>query len=187
MDRGAGARDRILLDACRVLNLYATGRMGAILGALPERFAVADRVAAETLYVRRGGSGEDADERIPVDLRPLIEEGLLEVLRVETEEEAASFVSFAAQLDDGEAMTCALALHRGGVVGTDDRKARRVCSMQSPPLDTRTTTTVLKAWAESERIAGADLRQVLVLIRERARFVPGKHDPLQGWWEAALH
>lgn len=174
------------MDACCVLNLYATDRMDAILRALPARFAIAGGVAAEALYVRQGGSGDDADERIPVDLGLLIEEGLLEVLLLETEEETASFVSFAAQLDDGEAMTCALALHRGGAVGTDDRKARRVRGMQSPPLATRTTTAMLRAWAESERVANAELRRVLVLIRERARFVPGKHDPLLGWWDATL-
>lgn len=181
-----GAPARILLDACCVLNLYATGQMDAILRALPEHFAIADRVASEALYIRRGGSGEDADERIPVDFGPLVEQGLLEVLRVETEEEAASFVDFAAQLDDGEAMTCALALHRGGVVGSDDRKARRVCGAQSPPLDTRSTPAMIKAWADSERIAGADLRRVLIDIRERARFAPGRHDPLLAWWDAAL-
>lgn len=186
MGGGVGEPVRILLDACCLLNLYATGRIDAILRALPDRFAIADRVAAEALYIRRGGGGDDADERDPVDLGPLIAQGLIEVQQLESEEEAASFVGFAAQLDDGEAMTCAVALHRGGVVGTDDRKARRICGAQSPPLKIRTTPAMLKAWAESERIAGADLRQVLVDIRERARFAPGKQEPLQAWWEAAF-
>lgn len=177
---------RVLLDACCLLNLYATGRIDVILRALPDRFAIADHVAAEALYIRRGGSGDDADEWEPVDLRPLIESGLLEVLRLETEEEAASFVGFAAQLDDGEAMTCALALHRGGAIGTDDRKARRICGTQSPPIEIRTTPALLKAWAEVERITGTELGRVLLRIRERARFAPGKHDSLQGWWDAAL-
>jgi predicted nucleic acid-binding protein len=181
-----GAPGQILLDACCVLNLYATGRMEAILRALPLPCAVAERVVAEALHVRRGGDGEDADERDPVDLAPLIAQGLIEVLRLETDEEAASFVGFAAQLDDGEAMTCALALHRDGVVGTDDRKARRVCGMQEPPLEIQTTPTMLKAWGESGQIASTELKQALFRIRERARFAPGKRDPLQVWWEAAL-
>lgn len=183
---GAGERERILLDACCVLNLYSTGQMEAILRALPWRCAVAERVASESLYIRRGGDGEDADEREPVDLSPLIAQGLIEVLPLETEEEAASFVGFAADLDDGEAMTCALALHRGGVVGTDDRKARRVCGMQEPSLEIQTTPAMLKAWGESGRIAKTELRQALLRIQERARFTPGKRDPLQVWWEAAL-
>ena len=185
--RGAiGARSHMLLDARCVLNLYATGRMDRILRALPWRIAVADRVVAEALYPRRGGDGADADERDPVDLGPLIARGLIEVLHLETEEEAASFVGFAAQLDDGEAMTCALALHRGGVVGTDDRKARRICGLRVPPLAIHSTPTMLKLWVATEQIADAELRRALVAIRERARFVPGRHEPLQAWWAAAL-
>ncbi len=33
----------VFLDACCVLNLYATGRMGEILSSLSERFAVLTR------------------------------------------------------------------------------------------------------------------------------------------------
>ena len=186
MSGDIGAHSHMLLDACCVLNLYATGRMDRILRALPWRIAVADRVAGEALYLRRGGGGEDTDERDPVDLGPLIAQGLIEVLQLENEDEAASFVGFAAQLDDGEAMTCALALHRGGVVGTDDRKARRICGLQVPPLAIRSTPTMLKIWVDNEQIADAELRQSLVTIRERARFVPGRHEPLQAWWVAAL-
>lgn len=186
MGGGVGAPGLILLDACCVLNLYATGQMAAILRALPWRFAVADRVATEALYIRRGGAGEDADERDPVDLGPLIARGLLEVLRLETEEEAATFVGFAAQLDDGEALTCALALHRGGMVGTDDRKAWRVCGGQAPPLEVYSTAALIEAWAEGQRIASGVLARVLTDIRERARFIPGRRDPLLSWWKASL-
>src|SRR5438552_17812391 len=96
----------ILLDACCLLNLHATRRLEEILTAVQGRFAVAERVAAETLYTRRGGSGDDADEKDPVDMGSLVALGLLEVLPVETPDEAASYVGFAAELDDGEAMTC---------------------------------------------------------------------------------
>lgn len=178
---------RILLDTCCLLNLYATGRSDDILRALPPRFAVAERVADEAIYVRRGGGGDDADEKEPIALQPLIAAGLLEVLTLETEAESASFVTFAAELDDGEAMTCALALHRGWVVGTDDRKAQRVCGAGQPPLAVCTSPALLKAWAEVRQIAGAALRRVLLDVRERARFAPGKHDPLQAWWDVALH
>lgn len=54
---------QILLDACCLLNLYATRRLDEILVAVQGRFAAAERVAAEALYIRRGGDGEDADGR----------------------------------------------------------------------------------------------------------------------------
>src|SRR5712692_6705387 len=106
----------ILLDACCLLNLHATRRLEEVLRTVRGRFAIVERVAAEALYTRRGGSGEDADEKDPIDFHPLVALGLLEVLCVETADEAASYIGFAAELDDGEAMTCALALHRGAEV-----------------------------------------------------------------------
>lgn len=174
----------ILLDACCLLNLAATGRMVAILRDHPGRFAVAERVVAETLYLRRGGKGDDAEEREAIDLTPLIAAGLLTVLRVDTRAEAASLIDFADQLDDGEAMTCALALHRGFVVGTDDRKARRLCDARTPSLATHITSMLLRAWVETMQVSDAELGPLLRAIRERARFVPGRNDPLLAWWDA---
>lgn len=45
-------------------------------------------------------------------LTELVQRGILERLDVETEEEETELVRFAAELDDGEAHTCALALVR---------------------------------------------------------------------------
>lgn len=176
----------VLLDACCLLNLYATGRAEEILGAIPVHFALAQAVASEALYVRRGGSGKDADDREPVVLQLLVSAGLLELWQVKTEDEVLSFIQFAAQLDDGEAMTCALAVHRGAAVATDDRKALRLLQARAPQVAVRTTASLIKTWAESCQVGDPDLRQVLADVRARARFAPGKHDALQGWWEAKL-
>ncbi len=121
-----------------------------------------------------------------VDISPLVARGLLEVLAVETPDEAASYVSFAAELDDGEAMTCALALHRGALVATDDRKALRLLAARAPQIRVRSTAQLLKEWADSASLAPTELRAVLTDVRQRARFAPGRHDPLHSWWEAAL-
>jgi hypothetical protein len=61
-----------LLDACCILNLFAVGPVDEILQANSLRFGVARAVADETLFIRRGGSGEDANEREPVDLGQLV-------------------------------------------------------------------------------------------------------------------
>lgn len=180
------AAPRLLLDACSLLNVYATRRIHDILAALPESVGVVEAAAREILYVRRGGSGEDADERDPIDLTPLFANGMLQLLQVETNDEAASYVAFAAELDDGEAMTCALALHRGAAVATDDRKATRVLGARAPQVTIYTTAHLLKTWADTYGVSDSDLRAVLTAVRERARFVPPRWDPLQGWWLAAL-
>src|SRR5581483_10436728 len=108
-----------------------------------------------------------------VDISPLVAPGLLELLAVETPDEAASYVSFAAELDDGEAMTCALALHRGALVATDDRKALRLLAARAPQIRVRSTAQLLKEWADSASLAPTELRAVLTDVRQRARFAPG--------------
>lgn len=176
----------ILLDACCVLNLYATRRIREILEAIPVRFAVAERAAAEALFVRRGGSGDDASEQDPVNLQPLVTGGLLEILHLETETEMASFVQFAAELDDGEAMTCALAVHRSATVATDDRKARKVLNARAPGVHIHSTAEIIKRWAEAKQVPEPSLKRVLADVLERARFTPSRHDPLQAWWEETI-
>ena len=114
------------MDASCLLNLYATGRLRDIALAQPYRLGVADYVLErEALYVWRSSSGEGQEERVLVDLARLIEEGIIQVLRLEHQEEEATFVNLASMVDDGEAITAALAVHRGCAVATDDRKARR--------------------------------------------------------------
>jgi hypothetical protein len=182
----ARVRLRVLLDACCLLNLCATRFIEDILRALPLRFAVADRAAAEVRYLRRGGAGLDADVREPVDLQPLVAAGLLEVLAFATADEEASFVQFAANIDDGEAMTCALAWHRQAAVATDDLKTLRIVRPLVPPLPIYTTAGLMRQWADGQQVTGPVLKRALLNIEERARFAPGRHDPLRSWWLAAM-
>ncbi|MSP14509.1 MAG: hypothetical protein EXR62_16335 [Chloroflexi bacterium] len=176
----------VLLDACCILNLYATRCMEQILQTIPARFAVAEMAAAEALYVRRGGDGEDADAKEAIDLQPLIRAGWLQVLPWGNDQEKATFVIFAAELDDGEAMTCALAFHREAIVATDDRKTRRVLQARAPHIPVVTTTELVKQWADLRTTTQPFLRQVWVDIRDRARFVPGRADPWYAWWDNIL-
>src|SRR5687768_17510547 len=80
-----------LLDACAVLNLYATRSMGPILMAVNGPVGVADVVAGEAQFVLRGGIGTDAREREPVDLQPLLNDDLLKVISSNIEEELLTF------------------------------------------------------------------------------------------------
>jgi len=176
----------VALDVCILLNLSATSRAEEILQALPEQFAVADRAAGEVLFLRRGGGGPDAEERVPVDLAPLVASGALTLLHLDTDKEVAAYVDFAAELDDGEAMTCALALCRNLAVATDDRKAQRLLSAAAPAVPVYTTPGLLRRWAALRGVSASELALVLAAIQDRARFVPGRRDPDTGWWKAAL-
>ena len=98
---------------------------------------------------------------------------------------------FAAELDDGEAHTCALALVRGASVATDDRKAIRVLrsvwkshGQQKEPV--LRTSELLFSWARKEGIGAPDLARIVRAIARRASFFPPKDDPYFKRWMELL-
>lgn len=154
-----------LLDACSVVNLYATRRMDQILAAIGGPVAVADIVEREAQYVFQGGDGEDAREREAIDLQPWVSQGMLSLIEATHEEELLTFIDLTQELDDGEAMTAALAMHRGFTVVTDDRKAIRVLTSRAVPL--RGTLDLVKTWADQQAFESETLCVVLTDLRER--------------------
>ena len=171
----------LLLDASCLLNLYATGRMSEIAAALPWQLAVVDYVMEqEALYVRTIGANAGQEETAPVDLSPLIDEGLLLVVRLETPSEEKVFVELAAVLDDGEAITGAIALNRGHSVAIDDRKARRVLGEKAPGTSLVSTLELMRRWSES--VTAQEVSQALRAMQHGARYVPGHRDLLYTWW-----
>ncbi|MXZ01096.1 hypothetical protein F4Y93_10775 [Candidatus Poribacteria bacterium] len=173
----------LILDASCLLNLYATGRFGEILVVSLYRFAVADYVLdEEALFTLVRESFDGPLERAPVDLRPFIEDGLVEVMSVESTEEIATFVDLAIQIDDGEAITASLAAHRGCAVATDDRKARRVIAEQAPTVPLVSTLDLLSEWAEASQMSMSELKSVFAAMQTGASYVPGRRDPRFDWW-----
>ena len=171
----------LLLDASCLLNLYATGRIIEIAAVLPWQLAVTDYVMEhEALYVRTIGASGEQEETVPVDLSPLIDEGLLLVMWLETPSEQAGFVELAAVLDDGEAVTGAIAINRGHSVGIDDRKARRILGEKAPGMRLISTLDLIRWWAQSVTVQ--EVGPVLRAMEHGARYVPGQQDPLYAWW-----
>lgn len=180
MTVGASQPAGVVLDACAVLSLYATDRMDEIVRLLPSPVVVADMVVEEALYIRRVIEGESTNER--VNLASLINAGLLVVVRGETEQELRTFIDLAFHLDDGEAMSGALAIHRCWPLVTDDRKAERLLGER---VQLRSTLDVVREWADRQRIGADDIRAALTGIDERG-YRPGRHHSLHGWWEAMM-
>ena len=180
--------DLVLLDASCLINLYATARLRDIALALPYPFGVAAYVAErETQYVWRSGASVAEEERVPVDLEPLVEEGPIRVMSLESEAEEGTFVDLASMMDDGEAVTGAIALHRGYAVATDDRKARRVLAERAESVRIVSTLELLKLWGETASVSEAELREALSAMESGASYLPGEREPLYGWWRAAMH
>lgn len=177
-------RTTVLLDACAVINLSATGRMAEILAAVDGPVAIVDVVAREAQYVFRGGTGEDARERAPIDLGALVAGGRLGVLEAEAEEELLTFIDLSRAVDDGEAMTAALAIHRRCVVVTDDKKATRMLEERGVAL--RSSLDLVREWSERRSLGGDALAAVLTALRERGNDDPPRGHPLRRWWDEAL-
>lgn len=165
----------LLLDTCCLINLFATGRLEEILSVLPYDLATSRFVAVnEVLSI---AATDPAASRLE-DFENL---ALLEMV---SEGEMADFVRFAAELDDGEASICALAVSRKAIVATDDRKAIRVLNRAHPWVPIVQTPELLYEWAHLSKPSKRDVMDVLGAVRTRARFYPRADAPRFEWWAA---
>jgi predicted nucleic acid-binding protein len=167
----------VVLDACVLLNLLATERTDEIIEALSVRCIVSSAVCSEALYLR---SDDPPSGKRPVSLEPLVSRGSLQVRHLQNEAEEAWYVRYSGDLDDGEAMSLAIAHACQYRLATDDRKARRVAAAAGVQL--MSTAQILKSWAECRDVSPAVLQTALRLIEAAARFRPGDRDPLANWW-----
>jgi predicted nucleic acid-binding protein len=172
----------IILDASCLLNLYASRKLPEIAATSPQPFVVAEYVVQqEALYIRQRASDQESEEREPVEIGNLVATGLIQVIILTSEAEAITFIDLAREMDDGEAITCALAIHRQYNVATDDRKARRVLSGRAPRVPIISTLAIVKRWAELIGITKAE-KAILLNIWSGANYYPGEHEPLYAWW-----
>lgn len=171
-----------LLDACSLINLYASGRLGEIAERQGRPFLLVPKVIEEAtwVYVREGSERGD---RVPIELDPLVARGALAVTPL-TRDVQAHYIRLAVELDDGEAMTIAAAAEyeEAGVV-TDDEAALRYLA-QKTGLQTSTSLALLREHL-SEAPAEACL-DVILNLRICARYVPGPRHPEVAWWESYI-
>lgn len=155
----------LILDACCVLNLAATGRRREILSHWDGPLWVPDIVTREAIKMQ----GQ------------LISYEHLEVLKLELDE-LDLFVEFAQDLDDGEAAVLALALARKGTPATDDIKALRIWKSRSadPILG---TAELMFDWAKDK--PPSEVAAAILDIEKKARFTLGRRHPLFRWWDGA--
>ena len=180
-DRASGSdRSLLLLDACALINLYACGHIVEILSTSPDKFGMVTQVQSEALFVRRGGDGPDARDRVPIDLSDVRSSGLLVLVLEADDDELTTFIDVTVQLGDGEAMTAAIAVHRGHTVVTDDRVALRVIDGRVPTV---ASLDPIKQWVDRENVPQEIARQALFDLRQRGSYTPGMSHPLRSWWE----
>lgn len=178
------AHSHILLDACCVLNFCASGKLLAILQAIPVQVAVTQVVQEHELNSLRRLEGEENEGA--TQFEEAIAQGLLKLVDFKSEEEVQTFVNYVFELgDDGESATCAIAIHRGWAIATDDKKAISFFQRQAPHLQILSTPEIIKHWAEEAGLNSSVLRDVLNAIRVKGCYVPSKNHPLLNWWKVA--
>ncbi len=173
----------LIFDASTLINLYATGRIREIAQAIPYQFMVSQYVLEhETLYIRVQEPGGGLLNQ-KIELEHLIADDVLKLVDVRGAAEAETLVDLATELEDGEAHTAAIAINRGFMVATDDRKATSLLTQRWSNLRVLSTTQLVKTWSESAEVPKPELRAVFTAIESGARFVPGQSDPLFQWWQ----
>jgi predicted nucleic acid-binding protein len=124
----------------------------------------------------------DSGERELIDLKPLIEKGLLETLAVENENEKLRYIELALSLDDGEAESVAIAEARGFGLASDDRKARNLIQREGLKIELWSTCSLLQQWQSNCSISDGELKSILTNIFKLARYRPKFGHPDFDWW-----
>jgi hypothetical protein len=171
----------LLNDSSVLLNLLATDCLAAIAADTGWQFAVCPAVRDEAKKMRDAATGE----LVPLDIGPLIASGLLQVLELAGEEEQILYVEQSIVVDDGEAMSIAIAASRGLELAMDDKQASNHTRRAFPLVRLWTTPEILKHWAEAASVSAYKLREAIFYIEERARYFPSKTHPLAAWWQSA--
>lgn len=173
-----------MLDACVLINLLASGRAEEILTESEYEFGICTVATIESIYLRATDSSPTPDE---VRLDPLIKSRCLTVYGLSGDTEQTLYVDYAADLDDGEAMTLALACSRGFAIATDDRKARRIFLQETgDSARLLSTAQILRAWSKKTGLTSGELKKLLLEVSRRGRFSPHSGDPDFSWWSKAV-
>lgn len=178
----------IILDACCVLNLYASKQMEEIITALPASIAVAENVCNdEALWIYNGPDENIQLSKEPINLKPLKDKGLLTIATLDSEAEETTAVNYTYYMkDDGESVTAAIAVHRNWAIATDDRRAISFLAKQVASLTILSTLDLVKFWADTQKPSSNELRFVLQNISMRATYKPHQSHSLYTWWQGLI-
>jgi predicted nucleic acid-binding protein len=173
----------IILDACCVINLYASKQIEEILTTIPKSVCIAAYVKNEEILKTYDISSNSTKD---IDLQLLIDQGVLILVDLNLEIEAETRVSFATVLDDGEAVTGAIALHRNWAIATDDKAAIRLFGREAPHLQIITTPELIKYWVDRTEPPPEVVNRWLQDITVGASYCPSKKHHLYHWWQNYL-
>jgi predicted nucleic acid-binding protein len=176
----------VILDACGIVNLYASGQFVPILTALPNEWFIPAAVEKESQHYRQPDP-DDPEKLIvmSIELLPAINGGVLARCDCESEQETELYVQLAARIgDDGESMGLAIAKCRGWSALTDDKKARKIAAELGVAVVG--TTEIMKQWFDIAKPSAAELCAVLEAIERFANYTPARGAVNFDWWVASI-
>lgn len=168
----------LLNDSSVLLNLLAADCLSSLTAATGWQLAICPAVRDEAKKLRDPQTGE----MMEVDLTPHLASGLLQVLELSGDEEQTLYVEQSIVVDDGEAMSIAIAAHRQLELAIDDKQAANHTLRTFPQVRLWSTPEILKHWTEISDVDATVLREMIHLIENRSRYFPSKSHPLADWW-----
>lgn len=183
--KDAFSHNYIILDACCIINLYASGEMRAILKAIPKSLSIATFVKEqEVLKIYSGPLDNVTASYETIDLQPFINEKLLVLAEIANESEEVFYVNLAQKLDDGEAITGAIAINRNWAIATDENKAIKLFQNKAPHIALVSTLDLVKFWVDTTKPNKQTIQNMVLNIRVRGNYEPHKNHHLFSWWES---
>lgn len=177
------ARTHLVIDACGLLNLLATGHEIEIVEALDWHLMIPAMVLDEEVkYLRTPPDKKGLRRQVPVDLGPLRKSGRLKA-RERDNDWLDDFVACAELLADKDAACAALAGFSGLPLVTDDPKVKSVTRERYAAVRLIST---LEFVVEAVGKLGMDEGETAYNLRWRGNFLPPRGDANAGWFEAAL-
>ncbi|MFO8040230.1 MAG: hypothetical protein R6U67_12365 [Sodalinema sp.] len=178
----------IVLDACCLLNISASGQFTSILESIPTQAVVTEVVRERELITLTNLQDQESQGKSNIiEFEKSIANELLLVVDFESEREEELFINYVAEMkDDGESATLAIGVNRGWAIATDDRKAISFAKTQSDSLKIFSSLDIIKNWADRRKVSQPQLREVLTAIRVQGRYIPHKNHPLLSWWEKSI-
>jgi predicted nucleic acid-binding protein len=173
------AKSETVLDTCCILNLCAVDEPQAVLSPLPFQFFISPAVEQEEISIRPSPDAK-RHERRKIDLGKCLSSGLLQRCKLETTEERDLYIKFAIEVDDGEAMSLAIAAVRKWSIATDDLAARKLANRVG--LTMYGTPQLVRLWAERTNAADRQISAAIVRIETLARYIPNPGMPDIDWW-----
>lgn len=168
----------LITDASVLVNLLATEAFEDIAVQAGWRFVICEAVQLEVLAVRNADTGEMEE----VELQRFLDRNLIEVVVLDADAESDCYVEYAALVDDGEAMSLAIAETRKLAIALDDRRAISIAHRRGFSGEMLTTPDLLHEWWQKKPMSEVEFGELLRLMEVRARYVPPKNHALRQWW-----